>query len=218
MLRRLSLLVPLLTLAASGSAVAQSRPEAGKVRVRITTSDGAFVLALDARHAPKTTARFLQYVDDGRLDGTRFYRAARSRLRPRIGFIQGGIGTDARRILPPPDAHEPTNRTGIRHLDGTISMARRTVNDPAGGNFFVTVGPAPQFDARPGYSGYPAFGRVVEGMATVRRILAEPSGGGSEAMKGQMILHPVRILRAQRIDGTPRPTGAPKTWQLLQRR
>lgn len=208
-------LLPLLALAGAVSASAQSRPEPGKVRVRIVTSDGTFVVALDSRHAPRTTERFLQYVDDGRLDGTRFYRAARSRFRQSVGFVQGGIGTDARRILPPPAAHEPTDRTGIRHLDGTISMARRSVTDVAGGNFFVTVGPAPQFDARPGYSGYAAFGRVVEGMATVRRILAEPSGGGSEAMKGQMILKPVRLIRAVRLDGRPRPTGGPKTWQIL---
>jgi hypothetical protein len=37
------------------------------VRVRLVTSEGTIVLALDARRAPKTTANFMAYVDDGRL-------------------------------------------------------------------------------------------------------------------------------------------------------
>ncbi len=37
--------------------------------------------------------------------------------------------------------HEPTSVTGLRHVDGTLSMAR---NDPgtAMGDFFITIGPA----------------------------------------------------------------------------
>jgi peptidyl-prolyl cis-trans isomerase A (cyclophilin A) len=35
-------------------------------------------------------------------------------------------------------------------------------------------------------------------------------------MRGQMILEPVRIVRAVRIDGTPKPTGRPKIWQMLE--
>ena len=82
--------------------------------------------------------------------------------------------------------------TGLRHLDATVSMARGDSPSSAGGNFVLTVGPTPQMDARPGYPGYAAFGRVVGGMDLVKRILALPSGGGMDAMKGQMILRPVR--------------------------
>ncbi|WP_254558851.1 peptidylprolyl isomerase, partial [Salmonella enterica] len=85
---------------------------------------------------------FLAYVDDGRFDGASFYRSARSRLAPRFGFVQGGIRTDARRILPPFPL-ETTRQTGLRHVDGTISMARRGDPSSAGGNFFITVGPMP---------------------------------------------------------------------------
>ncbi|WP_216072760.1 peptidylprolyl isomerase, partial [Acinetobacter baumannii] len=72
----------------------------GAIRVRIVTSAGNITLALDAKHAPKTVANFMAYVDDGRLDGTRFYRSARRKGAPAQGFVQGGIGTDARRMLP----------------------------------------------------------------------------------------------------------------------
>lgn len=205
------ILAGILTLVAPAIANAQSadRPTPGFVRVRFVTSAGPIVLALDARRAPKTTANFLAYVDDRRFDGIVFYRAARSRLAPTFGYIQGGIRTDARRILPP-FPHEPTTRTGIRHDNGTISMARRAEPDSAGGNFFITVGPMPSMDATATSPGYAAFGHVVAGMAVVKRILAAPTQDG--AFKGQMIVRPVTILTARRLDGTPRPTGRARGW------
>ena len=76
-------------------------PPAGVVRVRIVTSDGPIVIAVDGTHAPRTAANFLLYVDDGRFDGTTFYRAAKSRGPSSGGFIEGGIGADPRRTLRP---------------------------------------------------------------------------------------------------------------------
>src|SRR3546814_683677 len=117
----------LLTAFLSGPALAlhANRPTPGHTRVAIETSVGAIVVATDDKRAPVTSANFLTYVDDGRFDGVTFYRAARRKSAPQLGLIQGGIDTDARRSLPP-IRHEPTTRTGIRHLDATLSMARRS--------------------------------------------------------------------------------------------
>ncbi len=84
----------------------------------------------------------------------------------------------------------------------------------ATGNFAIMLGAHPSMDARPGYTGYAAFGRVVEGMDVVRKILAQPIGAGSGPMKGQMILKPIPLIRAERIDGTPKPTGGVKPWLI----
>ena len=203
-------------IAAAPGASQRTATKPGIVRVRLTTSEGPVTLALDTRRAPKTTENFLAYVDDGRFDGTDFYRAARGKKAPKFGFIQGGIRTDARRILPSFPL-ETTTKTGIRHLDATISMARGSEPGSAGGNFFITIGPTPAMDARPGYLGYAAFGHVVAGMDTVRRILAKPTGGGLDAFKGQMILQRVRLISAKRLDGTPKPTNGPRPW-LMQTR
>jgi peptidyl-prolyl cis-trans isomerase A (cyclophilin A) len=182
------------------------------VRVRLDTTAGPITIALDARHAPRTVENFLAYVDDGRFDGVTFYRAARSKRVPGDGFIQAGIRTDARRILPPFPL-ETTTMTGIRHTNGAISMARAQDPKSAGGNFVLLSGPAPWMDAQPGAPGYAAFGHVTRGMALVRRILAMPTGsGGFEAFKGQMLLKPVIVRRAVRLDGTPKPTGLVKSW------
>ncbi|HWU95686.1 MAG TPA: peptidylprolyl isomerase [Sphingomonas sp.] len=187
--------------------------EPATVRVRLVTSAGNIVLALDARRAPKTVANFMAYVDDGRLDGTQFYRSARRKGDPAHGFVQGGIGTDARRMLPSPPL-ESTLQTGIRHLDMTISMAHGPNPDGANCNFSIMVGPNPGLDAKPNYRGFAAFGKVVTGMDVVKRMLAMPTGGGRDAMKGQMILKPVQILRAERLDGVARPTGYVKPWLI----
>ncbi len=205
-----ALLFPLSSVPAQG-------PKPGLVRVRLVTSEGPIVLALDAIHAPRTTANFMAYVDDGRYDDTKFYRSARRKSDPKRGFIQGGVGTDARRTLPPV-AHEPTDRTGIHHLDATISMARGGPPGSAMGNFFITVGPVPYMDAQDGAPGYAAFGHVVAGMDVVRRILAMPTGGGEGAMKGQKLLKPVALIRAERLDGVARPAIRFKPWLINVKR
>ena len=176
------------------------------VRVRLETEAGPILVALDARRAPVTAANFVRYVDEKRFDGTSFYRAAPTRgadgapLAGR-GFIQGGIRRNYRRMLPP-IAHEPTSRTGLRHEAGTISMARAEEGAGAMGEFFITASAMPAMDAKGDEQGYAAFGRVVEGMDVVRRILAAPTvaDAGRGAMRGQMLAKPVRIVRAQRVE------------------
>ncbi|MDF7775193.1 peptidylprolyl isomerase [Sphingomonas sp. AOB5] len=195
----------------------QNRPIPGMMRVRIVTSEGAIVVALDAKRAPKTTANFLAYVDDGRFEGTNFYRASRRKGAPGQGFIQGGIGSEVRRMLGPVPL-EPTNITGIRHTDGVISMARGANPNSANGNFSIMSGPSPSLDAKPGNPGYAAFGRVLSGMDVVKRILAKPSSGGYGAMTGQMIDRPVTILRVERLDGVARPTVSFRPWELPKRK
>lgn len=210
-------LIAALLLLLAPAAASSAPPPRGMVRVALVTSLGTITVAVDTRRAPATSANFLAYVDDGRFDGTSFYRAARRKTDPKHGYIQGGIRTNARRALPPIPL-EPTDRTGLRHLDATLSMARQNRPDSATGNFFMTVGPTPAMDARGAYRGYAAFGRVIGGMDVVKRILALPSGGGEGPMRGQMILKPVRLIRARRLDGTPRPTGRPRPWLIFEQR
>lgn len=195
MIRRLHLFALALLLAAPAYAAP------GEVRVSLRTSEGTILLALDTKRAPVTANNFLAYVDRKYFDGTRFYRAARAQGNSRQGFIQGGIKRDLRRSMPP-IPHEPTTRTGLRHRDGTISMAMREPGT-AMGEFFIMVGPSPSMDAKGNgkgaNAGFAAFGRVVSGMPVVKRILAartHPGGGG--ALKGQMIEKPVTIIEARR--------------------
>ncbi len=198
------------------AAFAQSATRAtpGYVRVRLETNIGNIVLALDAKRAPKTVANFMIYVDDGRLNDTSFYRAFRRKDDPKSGFVQGGIDTIARRVYFPTVELEPTDKTGLKHLDGTISMARHKEPNSGTGNFSIQIGANPTLDARPGYPGYAAFGQVVAGMDIIKRILARDTCCGRGVMFGQMIKDRVIIKRAVRLDGKAKPSGAIKPWLI----
>jgi len=192
MLYRLALMI-LLCLGAP--ALAQPATQ----RVTLATSEGDIVLELETQRAPVTAANFLRYVDERRLDGTTFYRAMR--LGEGSGLVQGGV-REAQRLFPP-IAHESTAQTGLSHVDGAISMARLAPGT-AQADYFIVVGPQPGFDARPGAGGddqgFAVFGRVVEGMDIVRRILAAPTSPteGEGVMRGQMLAPQIRILSARR--------------------
>ncbi|MDB5684319.1 MAG: cyclophilin type peptidyl-prolyl cis-trans isomerase [Sphingomonas bacterium] len=187
-------------LSLAGPAVARpaAKPPAAPVRVRLQTSIGPIVIALETKRAPITTRNFLRYVDERRFDNTSFYRAARNRHAPKFGLVQGGIDRNARLTFGV-IAHEPTSLTGIKHVNGTVSMARNAPGT-AMGDFFITVGPASYLDARPGYVGYAAFGKVVSGMPLISKILAARTyPGGWPETKGQIMVEPVKILTARRV-------------------
>jgi peptidyl-prolyl cis-trans isomerase A (cyclophilin A) len=169
------------------------------VRVRLETEAGPILLALDHKRAPVTTANFVRYVDEKRFDGTFFYRAARTRGDAGRGFVQGGIRHSARRSFPP-IPHEPTEETGLKHVDGTVSMARAAPTGAMGDFFIIVGGPMPAMDSKSGAPGFAAFGRVEEGMDTVRALLAAPTvpNAGRGPMRGQMMEKPVRIVSARR--------------------
>ncbi|HEX9947613.1 MAG TPA: peptidylprolyl isomerase [Allosphingosinicella sp.] len=171
------------------------------VRVRLDTEAGPILLALDNKRAPVTTANFVRYAEQKRFDGTFFYRAARTRGADGRGFVQGGIRHSARRSLPP-IAHEPSTVTGLKHSDGTVSMARAAPVGAMGDFFIIVGGPMPSMDAKPGSPGFAAFGRVTEGMDVVRDILAAPTvaNAGRGPMRGQMIEKPVRIVSVRRVE------------------
>jgi len=172
---------------------------AASVQVILETSAGPIVVEVDPVRAPITAANFLRYVDAERLDGMEFYRAMRTG--PEAGLIQGGV-RDARRLFPP-IPHEPTSQTGLSHVDGAISVPRFAPGT-AQGDFTLMVGDQLYLDAGPGSGGdglgYAVFGRVVEGMDVVRRILESPTSPteGEGVMRGQMLEPRIRIVTARR--------------------
>lgn len=178
-------------------------PGPGDVLVSLDTSLGAIVIALKVKQAPLTTANFLQYVDGKLYDGASFWRSAKAPGSVDYGLIEGGLASDPKKVLKPV-AHEPTTQTGLRHVDGTVSLARR---EPGTGDsdFFICVGEAPYLDANPSAegdnAGFAAFGQVIKGMEIVHKILNLPTPGEATnpVMKGQMLLPVVPIVTARRI-------------------
>lgn len=175
-----------------GSAPAQApAPKDDLIRVALDTAAGRIVIALDRGRAPVTTANFLHYVESGKLNGESFYRAM---TYGGGGLIQGGITTDARK-LNPPIAFEAPAKTGLSHRAGAISMASFGPGT-ARSDFFILTSDIPAFD-----DSFAVFGRVVEGMEVVKKILASPVSPtrGEGAMKGQMLEPSVKIVKASRL-------------------
>ncbi|MFX6040711.1 peptidylprolyl isomerase, partial [Acinetobacter baumannii] len=75
--------------------------------------------------------------------------------------------------LRPAIAHETTKQTGLRHRDGTVSMARGAPGT-ATAEFFICLGDQPELDfggrRNPDGQGFAAFGQVVQGMGVVRAL------------------------------------------------
>jgi peptidyl-prolyl cis-trans isomerase A (cyclophilin A) len=141
----------------------------------------------------------LKYIDDSLFKAATFYRVVTMGNQPdndiKIEVIQGGLGyTEERKTLPPIE-HETTDKTGILHRDGVISMARSKPGT-ASSEFFICVGDQPELDFKgkrnPDGQGFSAFGKVIAGMDVVKKIHLQPA-------EGQMLDPQIKILDIVRI-------------------
>ena len=170
--------------------------------VVIDTALGPIAALLELGRAPVSAGDFLKYVDRGLYAGGAFYRTVRPDDDPtpiKIEVVQGGLTDDGKFL--DPIAHEPTNRTGLRHRDGTISIARDAVGTGTAGAFFICVGDQPQLDfggkRNPDGQGFAAFGHVTNGMKLIREMGALKTQGPPGSSAGELIAAPVQILGAR---------------------
>lgn len=141
----------------------------------IKTTLGNITIELYADKAPITVANFLRYVDAHLYDSSSFFRAVRMDNQPnnavKIEVIQGGNVDSLKQF--PAIPIEPTVKTGLYHLNGTVSMARSDPNS-ATCSFFICINDQPSLDfggkRNPDGQGFAAFGKVINGMDVVRKI------------------------------------------------
>jgi peptidyl-prolyl cis-trans isomerase A (cyclophilin A) len=124
----------------------------------------------------------------------------------KIEVIQGGMQLEDEDLPFEAITHESTQATGIKHLDGVISMARGAPGTAAS-EFFICVNGQPELDfggqRNPDELGFAAFGKVVDGMDVVRAIQAmdtDTPQGELEYTSGQILLEPVVIYEISRAD------------------
>ncbi|MDR0348769.1 MAG: peptidylprolyl isomerase [Tannerella sp.] len=165
-------------------------------QVIIETSSGTIIAEIYADQAPVTAGNFLKLIDENKYDeGAVFYRVTRDDNQPdnefKIDVIQGGLRkvgeTD-------PIPHETTRETGLRHLNGSLSMAR-SAPGTAGSEFFICIGDQPELDfggrRNPDGAGFAVFGRVIQGMDVVRIIQQQRD-------RDQYLIEPVLIHTIRR--------------------
>jgi peptidyl-prolyl cis-trans isomerase A (cyclophilin A) len=203
----------LLGLMCSQGANPASSPPA--VVVVLETALGNIEIAVDAAHAPITAKNFLRYVDGRFYDGGEFNRTVRPDTEVRrdapIQVIQARINSARTMDEFPPIPIERTDVTGLKHLNGTVSMARDVTPTSPGPNtatsrFFICIGDQPSLNSdgnrSPDHQGFAAFGKVVKGFDVVEKIHDSPvdknSSATSHSAKGQALEPPIKILRAYR--------------------
>jgi peptidyl-prolyl cis-trans isomerase A (cyclophilin A) len=182
------------------TAAVTNQPLPDAVHVLLSTDAGDMELELDVKHAPLSARNFLRYVEAGHYDGGRFFRAVTMTNQPtnefKIQVVQAEASPARRREFFPPIPLERTRDTGLRHVDGSLSMARNGP-DTARDSFSIVIGDQPEMDfggrRNADDQGFAVFGRVVKGMDVAKKIQ-------SGEVNGQQLLAPVRIRSAKRID------------------
>jgi peptidyl-prolyl cis-trans isomerase B (cyclophilin B) len=136
--------------------------------VKLTTNFGDITLELDAAKAPITVANFLQYVESGFYEDMIFHRVI-------DGFMIQGGGFDVNmKQKSTKDEIKNEADNGLANDKYTIAMARTSIPDSASSQFFIN-GADNDFlnHTAPTSSGwgYCVFGKVIEGMDVVDKIL-----------------------------------------------
>ena len=199
-LRAFCLLITVSVSSGAYTAVAAQVPNEVVV-VHIETAKGLIAAEIYVTAAPIKAQNFLAYADEGIFDGGSFFRSVRMDNQPndsvRIEVIQGGPDRSVGDRLRPSIPLERTSVTGLRHLDGTLSMARAAAPDSGGSQFFICVGDQPALDFGGALNvdgqGFAAFGRVIAGMDVVRAIQMDD-------VEAQQLKDRVRIVRARRTN------------------
>ena len=151
------------------------------IPISMETELGPIQLELYPDRAPITVSNFLRYVDENRYEDFHFYRVVHMENQPdndvKIEVIQGGLGFDKHPMELPTIVHGTTDKTGIRHLNGTLSMARMEPGT-ASSEIFICINDQPELDysgkRNPDGQGFAAFGKVISGMDVIRKIQLLP--------------------------------------------
>lgn len=142
-------------------------------RVQFKTNHGDFIIELNEKLAPISSANFLAYVNSGHYNGTIFHRVISNFM------IQGGgmeVGMKQKETLA---NIENEAQNGLKNVRGSVAMARTSDPHSASSQFFINVidndflnhsSPTPQ-----GW-GYAVFGMVTEGLDVVEAIRKVPTG------------------------------------------
>lgn len=155
------------------------------VKIAIVTSLGTIDAVLDPVHAPVTTRNFLTLVDKKFFDGGSFFRSV-------PGFVIQGGNRSRETDHDPAIQLETPAKTGLKNVDGALSMARTVDPNSATSEFFIDDGDQPRLDGSPTEPGYAVFGHVTSNIELVRKIARMPS-------QNEQLAQPVKIIRIRRV-------------------
>jgi cyclophilin family peptidyl-prolyl cis-trans isomerase len=160
--------------------------------VVMETSMGTIKIELFEQDAPLSVKNFRNYVNQGFYNGLIFHRVI-----PKFMIQGGGLEPGLKRRNPtqPPVANEATN--GLKNKRGTLAMARTGQIHSATSQFFINVVDNISLDNHgtlPHQFGYAVFGKVIDGMDIVDKIVGSPTttaSGRSDVPRKDIIMSKV---------------------------
>ena len=176
----------------SAAVVAPGASLAADPQVEMKTSAGTIRVELYPAKAPKTVENFLQYVRDGHYNGTIFHRVI-------PGFMIQGGGFTANMSQKPTRGPVPIeSKNGLKNGVGWLAMARTGDPNSATAQFFINVNDN-QFLNYPGQDGYgyAVFGKVVDGMDVVNKIVSVPTtnrGGHQNVPQTPVVIESASVV------------------------
>ena len=159
-------------LAPDSSKVDLAALDFAKTQVVLVTSHGEMTLSFRPDKAPRSVENFLKLCKSGFYDGTKFHRVIRNFM------IQGGdpnTKDDAKQDqwgLGGPGYSVDAEFNDLKHVRGTLSMARSNDPNSAGSQFFIVHKDSAHLDGQ-----YTAFGNLESGADTLDSIANTPCGG-----------------------------------------
>lgn len=152
-----------------------------KPQATIVMESGAQItIELDPDNAPNTVNNFIDLAGKGFYDGLSFHRVI-------PGFmIQGGCPLGSGTGGPGYKIKGEFSGNGFENSlsfeRGVLAMARSQHPDSAGSQFFITVDDAPHLNGQ-----YAAFGKVIEGMDEVDRIVSVSTDPRDKPLEKEII-------------------------------
>ncbi len=149
--------------------------------VTIEMEQGELIkMELKPEIAPQTVKNFIYLIEDGFYDGLTFHRVIPNFM------VQGGCPEGTGQGGPGYNIKGEFSANGyendLKHTRGVVSMARSQMPDSAGSQFFIMVEDDPALDGE-----YAAFGRVIEGMEEVDRIVAVERDDADKPLEDQVM-------------------------------
>ena len=160
--------------------------------VVLDTSFGPISIELDQEKAPITATNFLKYVDEGFYDNLIFHRVI-------PGFMAQCGGFDSSMREKSEGQHGKIRNeagNGLSNTVGTIAMARTSDPNSAQNQFFINAKDNLFLDKSATSDGYAVFGKVVDGMDVVNKIVRVATG--TQRGMSDVPVEPVVIKTARR--------------------
>lgn len=151
---------------------------------------GTITVELYPDKAPITVKNFIELAKEGFYDGLTFHRII-------FGFMmQGGDplgnGTGGAESTIKGEFSQNGVENDIKHVRGTISMARSSVPDSASSQFFILHQDADYLDGQ-----YAAFGQVTNGIEIVDKICANTKvvdNNGTVMSENQPVIEKITVV------------------------